>query len=64
MVSITYNDLSQHRKAVISALLRLGFFPNAMKYDSAKLGSDVIDSSLEKVKTTNAYIGLISHRCM
>ena len=62
MVGSTYRDLVEHRQAAVDALLRLGFFPIAMQYDSAKSGKDVIEASLAKVKKARAYIGIISHR--
>jgi tetratricopeptide (TPR) repeat protein len=62
MVSSTYSDLTAHREAVCDALLRLGFFPVGMEYDSAKAGTDVIASSLNMVSTAHAYIGILSHR--
>ena len=62
MVSSTYRDLSAHRETVCDALLRLGFFPVGMEYDSAKAGKDVIASSLDMVAKVQAYIGIIGHR--
>lgn len=62
MVSSTYADLAVHREAVCDALLRLGFFPVGMEYDSAKSGQDVIASSLSMVAKAHAYIGILSHR--
>lgn len=62
MVSSTYTDLTAHRKAVCDALIRLGFFPVGMEYDSAKSGKDVIASSLEMIARAQAYIGIIGHR--
>lgn len=62
MVSSTYADLAEHREAVTDALLRLGFFPLGMEFDSSKAGKDVIDSSLEMVEKARAYVGVVSHR--
>jgi tetratricopeptide (TPR) repeat protein len=62
MVSSTYSDLIEHREAVVEALVRLGFFPVGMEFDSAKAGKDIIASSLEMVRKADAYIGLLSHR--
>lgn len=62
MVSSTYTDLTAHREAVYDALLRLGFFPVGMEYDSAKAGRDIIASSMGMVAKAHAYIGIISHR--
>lgn len=62
MVSSTYHDLAEHREAVTDALLRLGFFPLGMEFDSSQAGKDVIASSLKKVDGARAYIGIVSHR--
>jgi tetratricopeptide (TPR) repeat protein len=62
MISSTYSDLKVHREAVSDALLRLGFFPIGMEYDSSKAGIDIINSSLRMVNRADAYIGIISHR--
>ena len=62
MISSTYSDLKVHREAVSDALLRLGFFPLGMEYDSSKAGIDIIKSSLGMVNRAHAYIGIISHR--
>jgi tetratricopeptide (TPR) repeat protein len=62
MVSSTYSDLVEHRKAVIDALVRLGFFPIGMEFDSSKAGKDIIASSMEMVAKSQAYVGIVSHR--
>ncbi len=62
MVSSTYIDLTTHRAIVCEALLRVGFFPVGMEYDSAKAGKDIIASSMDMVKGAQAYICLIGHR--
>jgi tetratricopeptide (TPR) repeat protein len=62
MISSTYTDLILHRKAVSEALLRLGFFPIGMEYDSSKAGKDIIASSMEMATKAQAYVGIVSHR--
>jgi tetratricopeptide (TPR) repeat protein len=62
MISSTYTDLAEHRRAVIDALLRLSLFPNVMEFDSAKANKTVIDSSFDMLSKAKAYIGIISHR--
>jgi tetratricopeptide (TPR) repeat protein len=62
MVSSTYADLAGHRGEAYDALLRLGFFPVGMEYDSSKAGKDVIDSSLDMVDKAAAFVGIVSHR--
>lgn len=59
MVSSTYTDLKLHREALIAAILGHGLHPNVMDHDSARL-VDVIDSSLQMVRESAAYILLIS----
>jgi hypothetical protein len=61
MVSSTFNDLVQHRAALVKAIKAHGLTDIAMENDSAKL-SDVIDSSLQMVSDSSAYIGIISMR--
>lgn len=60
MVSSTFTDLKQHRAALISALNEHNLHANAMESDSAKPTGDVIDSSLQMVRDSAAYIVLIS----
>ncbi|HEX6745694.1 MAG TPA: DUF4062 domain-containing protein [Longimicrobium sp.] len=62
IVSGTFQDLIEHRKAVVDALLRLGFYPIGMEFDSAIAQKDVIASSYEKVDRAYAYVGIVSHR--
>jgi hypothetical protein len=62
MVSSTFTDLKEHREALIKALNEHGLHPNVMEYDSAKPVGDVIDSSLQKVRDSAAYILVISRK--
>lgn len=61
MVSSTFTDLIEHRSALINALDRHNLHPKVMEYDSAGL-FDVIDSSLQMVRDSAAYVGVISHK--
>lgn len=61
MVSSTYTDLKRHREALIAAIDGHGLHPRVMEHDSAKL-ADVIDSSLQMVRDSAAYILLISFK--
>ena len=61
MVSSTFTDLKEHRAALIEAINAHGFHPNVMEYDSARL-VDVIDSSLNMVRESAAYILIISQK--
>ena len=60
MVSSTFTDLEEHRAALIRALNEHDLHANAMESDSAKPAGDVIDSSLQMVRDSAAYIILIS----
>ena len=62
MVSSTFTDLVDHRRAVIDALRRQGLVDIAMENDGARADADVIQSSLEMVRDGAAYIGVISHK--
>jgi hypothetical protein len=62
MVSSTFEDLSEHRSALIRAIKGQGLTDVAMENDSAKAGVDLIDSSLQMVRDSAAYVGIISHK--
>ncbi len=62
MVSSTFEDLSEHRSALIKAIKGHGLTDVAMENDSAKAGVDLIDSSLQMVRDSAAYVGIISHK--
>lgn len=59
MVSSTFTDLQEHRAALIDAIHAHRQHANVMENDSARL-ADVIDSSLQMVRDSAAYIGVIS----
>jgi len=61
MISSTGSDLKGHRELLSSAINSHGLHPNIMEHDSAKL-VDVIESSLEKVRNSAAYILIIGKR--
>lgn len=62
MLSSTFRDLVEHRKAVIDAMTGELLTPRAQEFDSALADSDLIKSSLDKVDTADAYVGLIGSR--
>jgi hypothetical protein len=62
MVSSTYTDLKEHRAALIQALNGHDLHPKVMEYDSAKPVGDVVDSSLQMVRDSAAYILVISQK--
>ncbi|MEI6652998.1 MAG: DUF4062 domain-containing protein, partial [Chlorobiaceae bacterium] len=62
MVSSTFTDLKEHRAALINIINGAGFKAVAMENDSAKSDMDVIDSSLQMVQDSTAYVLLISHK--
>ena len=59
MVSSTFTDLEAHRAALIELIPRYHLHANAMENDSARL-VDVLESSLQMVRESAAYIGVIS----
>jgi len=62
MVSSTFSDMVEHRKIVFEMIPKYGFFPNVMENDSAKTDEDVIDSSLNMVRDSAVYMGIITHK--
>ncbi len=58
MVSSTFTDLQEHRAALIDFIHRHKLHANVMENDAARL-VDVIDSSLQMVGDSAAYIGVI-----
>ncbi|MEO5960842.1 MAG: DUF4062 domain-containing protein, partial [Opitutaceae bacterium] len=61
MVSSTFTDLERHRATLIRSINgEPGLKAVVMENDSAKPGIDVIESSLQMVQTSAAYIGVIS----
>lgn len=61
MVSSTFADLADHRAALMKALHGQQLHAVAMEDDAARL-VDVLESSLEKVRSSAAYIAIISRR--
>ncbi|SET62005.1 protein of unknown function [Nitrosomonas marina] len=62
MVSSTFSDLKEHRKILMRAIDRQGFKSVAMENDSAKPDVDMLESSLQMVQNSFAYICLISRK--
>jgi hypothetical protein len=62
MVSSTFTDLKDHRQQVIQAIHAHGYMANVMEYDGARVDVDVIDSSLQFVRHSAAYVGVISRK--
>lgn len=62
MVSSTFTDLEAHRREVIDAINRFGFHAVAMEFSGARSGADVIDTSLEMVRHSAAYLCVIGHK--
>ena len=58
MVSSTFDDLKEVRGALIEAIHQHKLHANVMENDLAKL-ADLIDSSLQMVRDSAAYIGVI-----
>ena len=62
MVSSTFTDLKDHRQQLIKAIEAVGYRANVMEHDSARADVDVINSSLNMVRDSVAYIGVISQK--
>ncbi|MET1110570.1 MAG: DUF4062 domain-containing protein, partial [Allosphingosinicella sp.] len=62
MVSSTFTDLEAHRREVIDAINRFGFYPNVMEYSGARSDADVIEASLKMVQESAAYLCVIGHK--
>jgi hypothetical protein len=62
MVSSTFTDLKEPRAALIKAIDRQGMKAIVMENDSAKPAGDVIESSLQMVRDSSAYVVVISHK--
>jgi hypothetical protein len=62
MVSSTFTDLKEHRAAMIEAINKHNLHAKVMEHDDAKATGDVIDSSLQMVRDSAAYILLISQK--
>jgi tetratricopeptide (TPR) repeat protein len=62
MVSSTFTDLEVHRREVIDAIQRFGFYPNVMEFSGARSDADVTDASLRMVRESVAYLCVIGHK--
>ena len=62
MLSSTFNDLKEHRKAATDAIERLGYRANIMERVGARADLEVIESSLQMVRDAKAYICIIGMR--
>jgi len=62
MLSSTYREMIEHRKAIRDAMLSQRLFPVAMEDDAALADRDLIEASLAKVDESDAYVGIIGYR--
>lgn len=62
MVSSTFADLETHRQELMKALRKEELFAIVMEEYVPIPGDDIISSSLDMVRKSSAYIGLISRR--
>ena len=62
VVSSTYMELADHRRAIREAMPAQRMLPLAMEDDAALPDRDLIDASLAKVEEADGYVGLISYR--
>ena len=60
MLSSTIADLSEHRQRAIEAISKLDYMPKVMDHTGARADDDVIESSLNMVRDSTAYVGVIS----
>jgi hypothetical protein len=61
MVSSTFTDLKEHRQKLIDAI-HPSHKSNVMEHDGARPKVNVIESSLQMVRDSAAYIGVISRK--
>lgn len=59
MLSSTFTDLQEHRQAIIAGIQKHKLHSNVMEYSDAKITGDVIDSSLQMVRDSAAYLLII-----
>jgi hypothetical protein len=62
MVSSTFTDLTAHRAKLIEALNRFDLHPVVMESSVARAGVDVLQSSLDYVTKSAAYICVLTHK--
>jgi tetratricopeptide (TPR) repeat protein len=62
MLSSTFTDLQEHRRQVREVIGKLGFKPEDMESHGAHAEGNVIESSLQMVRDSAAYVGVISHK--
>jgi Domain of unknown function (DUF4062) len=60
MLSSTFTDLKEHRQRAIEAISKLGYMPKVMEHSGAGTAADVIESSMNMVRDSVAYVGIIS----
>ena len=57
-----FTDLKEHRHQVIEAIQKLGYRANGMEYVGPRADADLIESSLQLVRDSAAYVGVISRK--
>jgi tetratricopeptide (TPR) repeat protein len=62
MLSSTFTDLEEHRQKAIEAIAKYDYMPRVMEFSGARVGADVIETSLQMVRDAAAYVGIISHK--
>ena len=62
VLSSTFIDLEEHRKALIALIHDHGSVANAMEFTGARADGDVLDASLRLVRDSVANIGIISQK--
>ena len=51
MLSSTFTDLSEHRQRAIEVISKLDYMPKVMKRTGARADDDVIESSLNMIRS-------------
>lgn len=62
MLSSTFTDLEKHRQTAIKAIEKFPFKAVCMEHDGARADLDVLQSSLQMVRDSVAYLGVISRK--
>jgi hypothetical protein len=60
MLSSSFTDLLAHRQRAIEAISELGYVPRIMEHTGADADADLIESSLNMVRDSAGYVGVIS----
>jgi hypothetical protein len=62
MLSSTFTDLKEHRQKAIETISTFGYLPRVPEHTGARAGGNVIESSLNMVRESAAYVGMIGFK--